>query len=137
METLTAENTSNTEPTVIIVDDIEPVRRMLKKFLENCGCRIVGEAESGRDAIDMARQLTPSIILMDYHLGDMTGKDALVEIIKNDPSAQIIIMTGEPMPTLVMSCMRAGAANFVSKTGCEELPGVINSMNRKNRYNAA
>lgn len=124
-------------PTAIIVDDIEPVRKMLKRYLESCGCRIIGEAGSGRDAIDLARRLTPSIILMDYHLGDMTGKDALVEIIKHTPSAQIIIMTGEPLPSLVSTCMRAGASNFITKTGYKELPGVISSMNRKNGWNAA
>lgn len=76
----------------VIVDDEAPARRRMKKLLASAtGCELVGEAESGKQAIEIIYDLKPDLIFLDIQLKDMTGFDVLHEL--NDMKLQVIFIT--------------------------------------------
>ena len=76
----------------LIIDDEAPSRRRMKKLLEAVpDCSVIGEAESGTDAIDQIRSLQPDLIFLDIQLKDMTGFEVLEQL--PDVKCQIIFIT--------------------------------------------
>ena len=102
-------------PTILIVDDMQPVRKIIRRILESeCYC-VVGDAEDGDEAIILSIKLKPDIVIMDYNMSRVNGIEATRKITAANPRTKIIIMTGYAKPSLVMECMRAGASNFLIK----------------------
>ncbi len=77
---------------ILLVDDSEYLRDLLKTFLTNAGHNVVGEAANAEEAIDKYQKLCPEIVLMDIVLEQTetarTGLDALKEILRLDPQAK-------------------------------------------------
>jgi CheY-like chemotaxis protein len=86
---------------ILIVDDESLIAMALNDQLEYLGHEVVATASTGSEAIELARQHQPDLILMDIHLdGDMDGLDA-AEHINNDRPTPVIILTGFPDKVLV------------------------------------
>jgi CheY-like chemotaxis protein len=87
-------------PGVLIVEDDPDTRGLLREVLESEGLTIVGEAESGERAIELARLLEPDVILMDIRLPGINGIEATRVIKDANPSIQVIALTAyeELMP---------------------------------------
>ena len=100
---------------ILIVDDDAFLRDKLRKILELSGLDVMGEATCGAEAIEMTRQLSPDLIIMDYMMEGMDGIAATREIRSFDPEAKIIILTQIGQPHLVGESFRAGAVNFILK----------------------
>jgi DNA-binding NarL/FixJ family response regulator len=80
--------------TVLIVDDHSVVRQGVRAFLETqADLRIVGEADSGEDAVRQARDLIPDVVLMDLVLPGISGVEATREIKRISPRTQVIVLT--------------------------------------------
>ena len=77
---MTENNSSH--PTVLIVDDYEDVRPILRNWLEKFGCRVV-EAGGGREAVEIAKREHPDLILMDLHMPEVDGFAAALRIRKD------------------------------------------------------
>src|SRR5918997_3832828 len=75
---------------VLIVDDEVEVRHALRLLFEIEGFTVVGEASDGDEAIDLATELEPSFIVLDYSMPHVNGHDAAVEIRKSVPGSRIV-----------------------------------------------
>src|SRR6266511_1419480 len=69
------------------------MRTMISDILAQAGYEIVGEAETGAQAVDKYKQLKPELVTMDIVMPDMGGIDAVREIVKYDPDAKILMCT--------------------------------------------
>jgi two-component system, NarL family, response regulator NreC len=102
---------------VLIVDDHETLRRALRVLLARCNdCEICGEAETGREAIEKARQLRPDVILLDISLPDLTGLEAAPVIRKDVPDAKILIVSQHHPDQMMAKALESGASGYVTKT---------------------
>jgi pilus assembly protein CpaE len=115
---------------VLIVDDIAETRENIRKLLQfEPDIEVVGAARSGQEALEMARETEPHIVLMDINMPDMDGI-AATEAIKRDVRfAQIIILSVQSEADYLRRAMRAGASDFIAKPPSgDELIGTIRSL---------
>jgi two-component system, chemotaxis family, chemotaxis protein CheY len=101
--------------TVLICDDAIFMRTMIGDILTQAGFQIVGEAETGIQAVDRYRELKPDLVTMDIVMPDMGGIDAVREIMKEDPSAKVLMCSAMGQQALVIEAIQAGARDFVVK----------------------
>jgi two-component system chemotaxis response regulator CheY len=91
------------------------MRTMIGDILTQSGFEIVGEAETGVQAIDQYKQLQPDLVTMDIVMPDMGGIDAVREITRFDPEARILMCSAMGQQALVVEAIQAGARDFVVK----------------------
>ena len=101
--------------TVLICDDAIFMRTMVSDILQQAGFEVVGEAESGVQAIEKYRALKPDLVTMDIVMPDMGGIDAVREITKLDPQARVLMCSAMGQQALVVEALQAGAKDFVVK----------------------
>ncbi|MHA2406452.1 MAG: response regulator [Candidatus Hermodarchaeia archaeon] len=114
--------------TILIVDDHQMVRQGVRAFLETQNdLAVVGEAASGDDAIRLANEHMPDVILMDLVMpGDVDGVEATRQVKKNSPRTQIVVLTSYHEDEHIFPAIRAGALSYVLKDiGSEELADVV------------
>ncbi len=112
--------------TVLIVDDAEFMRAMLKDILETMGWDVVAEASDAENAIGEYRRLEPNLVLLDSTLPDANGLEALTGILAADPGAQVIMITPLGQRDMVLAAIKAGARDFIIKPFDE--PRVIETI---------
>ncbi|WP_064091803.1 response regulator [Rossellomorea aquimaris] len=101
---------------VLIADDHHVVRRGLVFFLKTQkDIDIIGEAKNGKEAVRLAQQLEPDIILMDLMMPEMDGIEATKEIKKTHPGIQILMLTSFSDQNHVIPAIEAGAAGYQLK----------------------
>src|SRR5207253_819281 len=101
--------------TVLVCDDAIFMRTMISDILGQAGFEIVGEAETGSQAVEKYKQLKPDLVTMDIVMPDMGGIDAVREIVKHDPDAKILMCSAMGQQALVVEAIQAGAKDFVVK----------------------
>lgn len=106
----------NAKKTIFVVEDSPTSRKVLKMILERNGFS-VQEAASGREALDLAESIKPSMILLDIMLPDMTGYDILPKIkeMKHLHDVPVIMLTGKKKPTDRMKGMLLGSNEYLTK----------------------
>ncbi len=100
---------------VLVCDDAIFMRTMISDILGSAGYEVVGEAETGVQAIERYRDLRPDLVTMDIVMPDMGGIDAVREIVKDDPNAKILMCSAMGQQALVVEAIQAGAKDFVVK----------------------
>lgn len=101
---------------VLIVEDHPVVRQGLRGFLETCGdIEVVAEAEDGIQAVVLARDLVPDVILMDLLMPKMDGVEAIDQIMAFSPAAHIVVLTSYTEDEYLFPAMRAGALGYLLK----------------------
>ncbi len=101
---------------ILLVDDIPETRENIKKLLAfEVDFKVVGTAGTGREAIDLARELQPDVILMDINMPDMDGLQATSHINKAVPMSAVIIMSVQDDVDYFRRAMNAGARDFLNK----------------------
>src|ERR1700723_1297758 len=78
--------------------------------------QLVGEASTGREAVQLYRELDPDVTLMDLQMPDMSGLDAIIAIRSEDPTARIIVLTTYSGDALAQRALKAGAQAYVLKS---------------------
>lgn len=101
--------------TVLVCDDAIFMRTMISDILSQAGFEVVGEAESGLQAVEKYRMLKPDLVTMDIVMPDMGGIEAVREICKDDPAAKILMCSAMGQQALVVEAIQAGAKDFVVK----------------------
>lgn len=101
--------------TVLICDDSVFMRTMVGDILTQAGHVIVGEAETGVEAVERYRQLRPDFVTMDVVMPEMGGIDAVRQIMAFEPSAKIVMCSAMGQQPLVVEAIQAGAKDFVVK----------------------
>lgn len=118
---------------VLVVDDHQFLRRGLVHmlFLEP-GMLVVGEAATGRVAVDLARQTRPDVIIMDINMPEMNGIEATRLITSENPHVRVIGLSMHNEGNLCQTVMEAGACAYISK-GCapQELIAAIRRFSKK------
>jgi NarL family two-component system response regulator LiaR len=101
---------------VLLVDDHAMVRRGLGAFLSIYpDLQLVGEAESGREALEQCAALQPNVVLMDLMMPEMDGATATAEVRKRFPHIQVIALTSFRDDELVQRVIQAGAIGYLLK----------------------
>jgi DNA-binding NarL/FixJ family response regulator len=101
---------------VLICDDVDAMRMLLCLVVGlGADLRVVGEARDGNEAISEAKRLQPDVILLDLSMPRRTGLDALPEIRRAAPAAQIIVLSGFAASTIEAEVLALGAARFIEK----------------------
>src|SRR2546430_15128948 len=91
------------------------MRTMISDILAQAGFDVVGEAETGVQAVEKYQQLGPDLVTMDIVMPDMGGIDAVREICKFDPMARILMCSAMGQQALVVEAIQAGAEDFIVK----------------------
>ncbi|MCU0692568.1 MAG: response regulator transcription factor, partial [Polyangiaceae bacterium] len=119
---------------VLIADDHYVVRQGLAALLvPRNGFEVVGQAANGREVIQMARSLKPSVIVMDMLMPGMNGIDAIEHIKKEDPDARILILASFGESQQVSDAVRAGALGYLLKDSSpDDLFHALRSVDRGN-----
>jgi two-component system invasion response regulator UvrY len=121
---------------LLIVDDHELVRAGIKSLLSSVnGIKVIGEAASGEEAIKLAKEKRPDVVLMDVRMPGIGGLEATRKLLRADPDLKIIALTvcgEEPFPSKLL---QAGAAGYLTKgSGIDEMVQAINSVYHGKRY---
>jgi len=102
--------------TILLVDDHSVVRQGIRAFLEaQPELVIIGEAVSGEEAILLATERSPDVVLMDLSMPGMGGIEAIRQIKKMSPRSQIIVLTSFQENEYIFPALRAGALSYVMK----------------------
>lgn len=124
---------------ILVVDDIPETRENVRKLLAfETDVEVVGVAGTGREAIQLARELQPHIIMMDINMPDMDGITAVESITRESSIAQVIMMSVQSEADYLRRSMLAGARDFLTKpfTG-EDLISTIRRVHRMSQSRAA
>lgn len=114
--------------TILLVDDHQIVRQGVRAFLDTQpDFSVVGEAESGEQALQLADESVPDVILMDLVLpGEIDGVEATRQIKKHSPRTQVVVLTSYHDDEFIFPAIKAGALSYVLKDiGPDQLASVI------------
>ena len=115
---------------VLIADDDDLMRAGLAELLSGeAGIEVVGEASTGREAVERARRLGPDVVLMDVRMPDLDGIGATREVTRASPRARVLILTTFEQDDYVFGALRAGASGFLLKrTRPEDLIAAVHTI---------
>lgn len=109
---------------VLIVDDQGPFRAIARQVVElTPGFEVVGEAETGEDAVRMATELRPAMVLMDINLPGINGIEATSRILAQAPTTRVVLLSTYRESDLPADALACGARRYVHKEDFE--PGVL------------
>jgi len=102
--------------TILIAEDHVVVRESIRQFLEReAELKVVGEASDGEEAVQLASQLKPDVIIMDISMPKLNGIEATKQIKAQQPSATILILTAYDYEQYIFPLLEAGAAGYLLK----------------------
>ncbi len=100
---------------VMIVDDAEFMRMIIRDILLMHGHEVVAEVGDGEEAIQTYLEVKPDIVLMDIIMPDLNGKEALQKLLIMDPSAKVVMCSSLGQQALITESMKIGAMGFIVK----------------------
>lgn len=100
---------------VMIVDDNDMMRAILRGILRGEEYEVIGEARNGNIAIEMAERLKPDVICMDVMMPEKNGLEAMSEIKAARPETEFVMITGNADPDTVQESIMNGAVGFIVK----------------------
>jgi DNA-binding NarL/FixJ family response regulator len=117
--------------TVLIADDHTILRRGLVSLLSlNPSIKVIGEAEDGRSAVEMALRLEPDVVLMDLSMPVLNGLEATDHLKREAPGIKVLILSAHDNDEYVTQVVKSGANGYVLKnTSPEELYTAIQTVN--------
>ena len=102
-------------PKIIIVDDNDLIRTLLRGILRAEECEIIGEARNGTLALELIEKSKPDIVLLDVLMPEMDGLEALQNIKQQYPEIIVVMITGSPSKDNVQESIQGGASGFIVK----------------------
>lgn len=100
---------------VLIADDAMFMRKVIRKHLAECGMTDIVEAANGAEAVELFIKNRPGLVLMDITMPEMTGLEALEEILKTEPEAKVIMCSAIGQQSMIIKSLEMGAMGFIVK----------------------
>jgi DNA-binding NarL/FixJ family response regulator len=100
---------------LLIADDHALFRESLASLLRSHGLDVVAEAKNGREAVDLARRFTPDVVLLDLTMPEMTGLEAIPQIVAACPNTRIVMLTASSEDADLFAALRLGAQGYLLK----------------------
>ncbi len=121
---------------ILLVDDHDVIRTGLKSFLETQdGLKVVGEARNGIEALSMATQHQPDVIIMDITMPEMDGLEATRQLSERCPNCNVLCLTVHEDKQYFFEMMAAGATGYITKqAAADELVSGIRTVHSGNVY---
>jgi DNA-binding NarL/FixJ family response regulator len=121
---------------ILLADDHEIVRRGLCALLQKHeGWEVCGEASDGREAIEMAKQLKPDVVILDIGMPFLNGLDATRQLLQYDPHFKIIVLTITDADQVIREALDAGARGFVLKSdAARDLVSAVEALQSKRMF---
>jgi DNA-binding NarL/FixJ family response regulator len=121
---------------ILLADDHQIMRDGLRAILASePSFEIVGEAENGREAAELCRELVPDVVIMDIGMPDLNGVEATRQIKADNPEVKVIALSMYADRGYVLGILEAGASGYVLKTGAyDEVHRAVKAVTRGNDF---
>lgn len=121
---------------VLLVDDHDLVRTGIRRIIEDTkGFKVVGEAQTGEEAIKLCREDAPDVVLMDMNMPGIGGLEATRKLARYCPDTKIIVLTVVTEDPIPQKVMQAGAAGYLTKgANPDEMIKAIKAVSVGQRY---
>lgn len=121
---------------ILLADDHALLREGLKCLIErDAGMKVVGEAENGMQALELARKSGPHVVVMDVSMPGLNGMEATRRLLKINPHIRVIALSGHDSRSFVREMLMAGASGYVLKSRAyEELSRAIREVMRGKKF---
>ena len=122
--------------TVLLAEDHQIVREGFRLLLKHeCGIEVVGEAETGREAVQLTRKLRPAVVVMDIAMPLLNGLEATRQIRRDFPDTKVLILSAHGDDAYVEQVTELGAAGFLLKqTSAQNLATAIREVQKGNTF---
>jgi DNA-binding NarL/FixJ family response regulator len=122
--------------TVLLAEDHMIVREGLRSLLQaEAGIEVVGEAQTGRQAVQLTKQLRPDVVVMDIAMPLLNGLEATRQILKAFPATKVLILSAHSDDAYVEQVIALGAAGYLLKqTSLEDLSKAIREADKGNKF---
>jgi CheY-like chemotaxis protein len=105
---------TESDSTLLVVDDDRDVRELLTQYLQACGFRVI-EGADGLEALEQIERIRPSVVVIDLAMPRLGGLEAITRIHAFDPSVRIVVVTGEPRAAVRQEAVAQGARAVLRK----------------------
>jgi DNA-binding NarL/FixJ family response regulator len=105
----------NAALSVLVADDQDLVREGFAMILERAGAQVVGQARDGVEAVELAREHRPDVVLMDVRMPRLDGIGATRAVVSEAPGTRVLVLTTFDLDEYVVDAVRAGASGFLLK----------------------
>ena len=113
---------------VLIVDDNEDLRRLVRSVVAGLGCDVVGESEDGQAGVIAALATEPDLVIMDWSMPVMDGVAATAAIRARRPEIDVIAYSSAADPEVAEQFKRAGASSYIHKADAD---GLVEAVKRR------
>lgn len=122
--------------TLLITDDHKLVRESLTLLFDaDPRFRVIGHCESGEEAVELARQRRPDVVMMDMNLPGINGFEATAQVLKESPLSKVLAVSMHTQPAYVRKFFQAGAMGYVTKnSSMEEMTRAILEVYENRKY---
>ncbi|MFQ6576048.1 response regulator [Pseudomonas sp. UM16] len=100
---------------VLIVDDHPVIRLAVRMLMERHGYEVIAETDNGVDALQLAREHDPDIVILDIGIPKLDGLEVIARVTATCPGSKVLVLTSQAPGHFSMRCMQAGAAGYVCK----------------------
>lgn len=100
---------------ILVVDDDNLMRELLKAILKEEGFKVVGEARDGSSALQQVQRLNPDVVCLDVNMPGMSGLEVLKAIQNAAPTTKVVMITGDASMSTVREAVGHGAAGYIIK----------------------
>lgn len=102
---------------ILLADDHEMIRQGVRRLIEKrSDWEVCGEASTGREAVALAEQLRPDVLIMDMTMPELNGLEATRQIKKSAPTVEVLLFTGDRSDAAVHAAFAAGVRSYIAKT---------------------
>jgi len=121
---------------ILIADDHAVIRAGVRWLLESqADCEVCGEAATGRQAVALAQQLNPDVVVLDIAMPELNGVEATRQIVKTVPDTHVLIFSGHESEQLVRESVDAGADGYVLKSDAgRELAAAVQAVRQREPF---